>query len=99
MLRRGHLAPLESLADYALYFAEFAFLARVDNGYGYACLSGAACSAGAVGVDGGVVGQTVVYHMGEVVDVEPAGCHIGGDEEGDDAVAEFFSSQCRAAAG
>ncbi len=43
-----------------------------------------------MGVDGGVVGQAVVDDVGEVVDVESAGRHVGGHEYGDHAVAEFL---------
>ncbi len=90
VLGRGHFFALEFFADDAFYLAELAFFARVDYGHGYACLSGSARTAGAVCVDGCVVGQAVVDHMGEVVDIEAAGGHVGGYEDWKHPVAEFF---------
>ena len=46
-----------------------------------------------MGVDGRVVRQTVVYHVGEVVDIEAAGGHVGCHEQGDDAVTELTHHQ------
>ncbi len=90
MLGGGHLLALEFLADDALYFTQPAFFAGVDYGDGYTGLACAARTAGAMGIYGGVFGQTVVDYMSEVVDIKASGSHVGCHEYTHHAVAEFL---------
>ena len=90
VLGGGYFLALEFLADDAFDLAQASFFSRVYYGYRHTGLACAACAARAVGVYGGVVGQAVVDHMREVVHVEAAGGHVGGDEQRCHAVAEFL---------
>ena len=65
----------------------------MNYGYRHSGLAGSARAARAVGVDGCVVGQTVVDDVGEVVNVEAACRHVGGHEQLGHMVAEFLHRQ------
>lgn len=107
MMSSGHFLALKLLADDAFNLAQFAFFARVDDcnrNTGFAC---AARTSRTVGINGCVVGQTVVDDVRKVVNIEAAGSYVGSNEDGDDAVAELFHryvalllrrSPCRASA-
>ena len=53
----------------------------MNDGNRRTALSGASRTAGAVGVVFHIVGQSVVDHVGEFIDIKPACCHVGGHEE------------------
>ena len=90
LLAGGHFAGHEFLVDYLLYLAHAALFAQVHDGYRGARLSGAARASAAVGVALGVVGQAVVDDVGQVVDVESAGGHVGGHEQLQVSLAELL---------
>ena len=77
----GYGAFFEFLADDAFDVAHAAFLFHMYDGDGGACLAGPAGASAAVGVGLDVFGQAVVDDMGEVVDIEPPGGDVGGDEQ------------------
>ena len=63
------------------HLADFEALPHVHDAYRGALLAGTARAAAAVGVVLHVVGHTVVDDVRQVVDVEPAGRHVGGHEQ------------------
>ena len=67
--------------------AEQPVLARLGEGDGNALAPGAAGAADAVDVGLGRLGDVEVDDVGEVLDVEPAGGDVGGDEQIDGAAA------------
>ena len=65
----------------------------MNDGYRGALLAGAARTAAAVGVALDVVGQTVVDYMRQVVDIQTAGCHVGGHKQLGEVLAELLHSE------
>ena len=90
LLGRGQLALNKLLAYLLLHCAYLATLARVDYGYRGALLAGAARAARAVGVALYVVGHAEVDDVGQVVNVEAAGGHVGGHEQLGEVLAELL---------
>ena len=85
-----HIAAFKFLTDVFLDLFEFALLAAVNDGDAHAILAGTACAAAAVVVDVVVVGQTIADDVREVVDIESAGGHIGGNEQLQVTLAELL---------
>ena len=81
LLWRRQLAVDKLLAYLLLYAAHLVLLLYVDDAYRGAFLACAARASAAVGVVLDVVGQSVVYHVGEVVHVEAPGSHVGSHEQ------------------
>ena len=81
LLRVGKRADFKLLSNHLFDGTHLAALAQVDDGNRRAALSGASRTAGAVGVVFHIVGQAVVDHVGEFIDIEPACRHVGGHEE------------------
>ena len=75
------LLDLDAPAGHALDVLEHAVLARLGQGDGDALAPGAADAADAVHVGVGGRGHVVVDDVGELLDVEPAGRHVGRDQQ------------------
>ena len=92
-LRRGQRAVDKLFADDLLDVAHLELLARVDDGDARALLAGASGTSRAVGIVLHIVGQTIVDHVGQVVDVQSAGSHVSGYEQLCQVVAELLHGQ------
>ena len=68
-------------------------LAAVDDGDARALLAGTSCSAASVGVALNVVGHSVVYHVSEVVYVQSARRHVGGNKQLSKMFAELLHGE------
>ena len=93
MLGGRHFHIFEGLSDPLLYLAELTFLAGMDDSHGNTGLVGTTRTTASVGVGGRIIRQTVVDHMGKIVNVETTRSHIGGYEKLSDMVAEFLHRQ------
>ena len=93
LLAGRHLACYEFLSDDSLYFAQFAFLAQVDDGDGSTCFTGTSRTSASVGIALRIIRQTVVYNMRQVVHIQSAGSHIGSYQQLQMALAELLHHQ------
>ncbi len=90
---RGERAQGKLLVDDAFYLAHLAFLAQVDDGDGDTRLAGASGTSASVRVALGVVGQTVVDDVRQVVHVQSACGHVGSHQQLEVTLTELLHHQ------
>ena len=88
LVRGGHAHLLHGLTGGLLDGAQQVLLARRHEEDGLALAPGTAGAPDAVHVGLGVVGDVVVDHQGDPLDVQTAGCNVRGHEDVDLAVAQ-----------
>ena len=90
LLAGGHFACNEFLADDVFYGTHLAFFAQVDDGDGSSGLAGTSRASAAVGIAFGIIGQSVVDDMGQVVHIQSACGNVCGNQQLQVADAELL---------
>ena len=81
VLGARHLHRLDGLTGCVLDGAQHAALARSHEQDGLALATGTTGTADTVNVGFGVVGDVVVHHVGDALNVQTTGNHVGGDQD------------------
>ena len=93
LLARRQGATLELLLYGLFYDTYLALFADVDYAYARTLLAGTACTSASVGIVLGIIGQTVVDDMRQVVHVQAACRHVRGHKQLCAVLAELLHGQ------